>query len=108
MLSLSKALPFVELPPVPAVAEKQMEQALAALGRVQTRYEMKTAAGLFKRTVDMAPWWAEARLNLALIYEELGENKSAVQELKYYLQLRPDADAAETSRAKIESFEKKR
>lgn len=105
MLSLSEALSLVDLPPVTALAEKQMEQSLVVLGQAQTRHEMKTAAALFKRAVDMAPWWAEARFNLALIYEELGENKAAAQEIKYYLQLRPDADDAETSRVKIDSLE---
>lgn len=104
-LSLSEALPFVELPPVSPVAEMQMEQAFIALGRATTRHELETAEALFKRTVDMTPWWAEARFNLGLIYEELGNKKGAVQEMKYYLQLRPDADDAEKNRTRINRLE---
>lgn len=78
-------------------ARKHMVRAEAAVA--QKRFE--DAAAEYRRQLELAPWWAQAYYNLALIYHELGHDESAVTEMRKYLALEPDAEDARQAKDMI-------
>ncbi len=65
------------------------------------------AAMLFKKALDLAPWWPEGRFNLALVLGETGDYGLAIREMKRYLTLVPDAANTRTAQNKIYAWERK-
>lgn len=72
-------------------------QASTAVGRKN----FETAAALYAKALDIAPWWAADRFNRALVLGEMNANDAATVEMKRYLYLKPDAPNADAVRRKI-------
>jgi hypothetical protein len=61
----------------------------------------------YKAALKAYPTWPQGWFNLAIIDGSLGNYDSAVQEMKFYLELTPDASDAEAAKAKIIIWEDK-
>jgi hypothetical protein len=55
--------------------------------------------------LKLAPWWPQGRYNRALLMGELGFAPEAIQEMRRYLQLVPDAANARQAQDKIYQWE---
>ncbi len=65
------------------------------------------AAVLFKKALDIAPWWPEGHFNLSLILSETGDFELAIREMKRYILLAPEASNARSAQNKIYEWERK-
>lgn len=65
------------------------------------------AADLYKKSLNLCPWWPEAHFNRAIVLGEIGEIKTAIFEMKRYLRLSPDALNARAAQDKIYVWERK-
>ena len=57
--------------------------------------------------MNVAPWWAKGHFNRAVVLSETGDYETAIREMKYYLQLAPDATDARTVQNMIYEWERK-
>jgi hypothetical protein len=76
-------------------------QAEAAL----RRKDLVAAALAYGQGLGLAPWWPQGRYNRALLMGELGFAPEAIQEMKRYLQLVPDAANARQAQDRIYQWE---
>lgn len=65
------------------------------------------AAIAFEKALTIAPWWPAGHYNSALALSEIGFHFEAVQEMKRYLLLAPDAPNARGAQDKIYEWESK-
>jgi hypothetical protein len=65
------------------------------------------AADLYAKALKIAPWWPVGRFNRALVLGETGDYGDAMREMKFYLQLVPDAPNARAAQDKIYTWERK-
>jgi hypothetical protein len=88
------AVAMEKLPPVPEEARKHFIKGGVLFKEAKSPADFTQALDEFKQAVQIAPWWAEARLNLALACESASEYASAIENLKLYLLFKlPDAEA---------------
>lgn len=97
---------FKTLTVKPAVPEVAWKFKVQAEGAVQEK-KFKDAAELYWKAVNAAPWWPEGHFNRALVLGETGDYNEAMREMKFYLQLVPDAQNARTAQDKIYEWEGK-
>jgi hypothetical protein len=64
------------------------------------------AADLYAAALKIAPWWPVGHFNRALVLGETGDYGDAKREMKYYLQLVPDAPNARAAQDKIYEWER--
>lgn len=88
-------------PEFPEEARRFRVQAEAAVRGKRLR----DAAALYRKALDIAPWWPEGRFNRSLILGELGRFPEAISEMKRYLALDPNAPNARAARDKIYEWE---
>ncbi|MHB8535820.1 MAG: hypothetical protein ACYDBW_10295 [Sulfuricaulis sp.] len=84
-------------PPLPEDVKIYDIQATTAVARKN----FETAAALYAKALDIAPWWAADHFNRALVLGEMNATDAASIEMKRYLYLKPDAPNAEAVRRKI-------
>ena len=65
------------------------------------------AADLYKKALNICPWWPEAHFNRSIVLSEIGDLKTAIFEMKRYLRLSPDAPNARAAQDKIYVWERK-
>jgi tetratricopeptide (TPR) repeat protein len=65
------------------------------------------AAELYRQALNIAPLWPEGRFNRALVLGEIADYETAVQEMKRYLLLVPNASNARAAQDKIYIWERK-
>ncbi|MGA3125612.1 MAG: energy transducer TonB [Candidatus Korobacteraceae bacterium] len=83
-----------QLPPIPEEARRHFVRGTALFKDAKTMVDYDQVAGEFKQAVHLAPWWPDARYNLALEQEAAGVYDWAIANLKLYLLFKlPDADA---------------
>lgn len=78
-------------PVVPPEAERHMVWGQTAVKQVQSMVEYNLALSQFGKAVHLAPWWAEAYFNLAVVQEKAGLDEQAIRHLKLYLLAAPNA-----------------
>jgi hypothetical protein len=88
-------------PELPEDARRFKVQAEAAIR--EQRYA--DAAEAFRAALKLAPWWPQGRFNRALILAELGRHAEAIEEMKRYLALVPDAANARQAQDKVYEWE---
>jgi tetratricopeptide (TPR) repeat protein len=88
-------------PELPEDARRFKVQAEAAVR--EQRYA--DAAEAFRAALKLAPWWPQGRFNRALILAELGRHAEAIEEMKRYLALVPDAANARHAQDKVYEWE---
>ena len=69
--------------------------------------EFDDAADIYAAALRAAPWWPAGHFNRALVLGEAGDYDMAKREMKYYLQLVPDASNARAAQDKIYEWERK-
>lgn len=89
-------------PALPEEARRFKVQAEAALAQK----EFAEAADRYRDALKAAPWWPEGRFNRALILGETGRYRGAIEEMKKYLALVPDAPDARAAQDKIYEWER--
>lgn len=87
--------------PIPEEARRFKVQAEAAV----EKKDFARAAEHYKKALELAPWWPEGWYNRALILGELGHSRSAIDSMRRYLALRPDAPDARAAQDQIYKWE---
>lgn len=88
-------------PEMPEVARKFRVQAEFA---VQEK-RLDKAIELYRKALDVVPWWPEGHYSLALVLGETKKYRDAMREMKRYLMLAPDAPEARNAQDKIYQWE---
>lgn len=65
------------------------------------------AADLYKKALNICPWWPEGHFNRAIVLSEVGDIKTAIFEMRRYLRLSPGAPNARAAQDKIYVWERK-
>jgi len=80
--------------PIPEEARRHFVRGTALFKDAKSPDDYKLVVDEFTQAANLAPWWPEARYNLALAQEAEGDYDKAIENLKLYLQFKlPDADA---------------
>jgi len=67
--------------------------------------QYQQAAQSLKRTVDLEPGWAQAQLNLAILYyQHLGRQKESIPHFKKVLELNPNVQNKQEIKKIIQKF----
>lgn len=88
-------------PSLPEEARKFKVQAESAFNRK----DFDDAADRYLDALKIAPWWPEGYFNRALILGETGRYRKAVEEMRKYLVIVPDAPDAREAQDKIYEWE---
>lgn len=84
------------LPPIPEEARQLFQQASALMKQSSAPSELGKPIDLLEKALVIAPWWGNAYYNLSRAWELKGKYDFALEQLNYYLELKPsEADAAE-------------
>lgn len=90
----------------PTLSEDVRRYKVQAEGEIRDK-KYEDAADLYEEALNIAPWWPEGHYNRALVLAEVGEFDLAIQEMKRYILLEPDAPNARAARDKIYLWERK-
>lgn len=71
--------------------------------RRNNKDDLGRAQQMFERVIQLAPSYSNARWFLASIYEQQGNLKSAIEQVKKVLELNPDNEMVKTRLARLES-----
>ncbi len=103
--------PFVDIAakyraakPKPALPEEARKYKVQAEFLAQQKQTDK-AIGLYRKALDIAPWWPEGHYQLALLLGETKKYRDAMAEMKHYLLLVPDAPEARAAQDRIYQWE---
>jgi formylglycine-generating enzyme required for sulfatase activity len=88
-------------PEMPEMARKFRVQAEFAVQ--EKRFDK--AVELYRKALDMVPWWPEGHYNLALTLAETKKYRDAMNEMTRYLLLTPEAPEARAAQDKIYQWE---
>jgi len=86
----------------------QVEQLRAVAEKALDDQNITAAVANYERAVEIQPLWPEGWYSLALLYGEQSNYGGAINCMKHYLELVPDAPDAKESRAKMIDWEAKR
>ena len=75
--------------------------ALVKIKAARTRDDLMAARLDYLSALAIAPWWADAWFNLAVLNEQIGAPTAAAQDLKFYLRSAPEAADRQTIEQKI-------
>jgi hypothetical protein len=65
------------------------------------------AEDLYGKAVDVAPWWPQGHFDRAMVFDATGDYDLAIVEMKYYLDLVPNAPNARAAQYKIYDWQRK-
>jgi tetratricopeptide (TPR) repeat protein len=85
------ALQIKPKPAIPKEARNFMIRGQAAAEMAKTTEDFTVAAGEFQKAVNVAPWFADAYYNLAMVQERAEQFGQAAKSLKWYLLAAPKA-----------------
>lgn len=88
-------------PSLPEEARKYKVQAESAFNRK----DFDEAAARYQDVLKVAPWWPEGHFNRALILGETGRYRKAIEEMRKYLMIVPDAPDVRAVQDKIYEWE---
>lgn len=93
-------------PALPEDARRHAAFAVTALGLAEKDpAQLDSAINEWEQTLRLAPWWAEAYFNSALVLEKARRYTESLRYFKLYLLAAPGATDADTVRQKIYSLE---
>ena len=92
-------------PAIPEEAERFSIRGLTLLKKATSDEDFDRVISEFKKALRVAPWWADAYINLALVQEKAGDPSGAIRSLKFYLLASPNAKDAREVRAKMIELE---
>jgi tetratricopeptide (TPR) repeat protein len=61
----------------------------------------------YGKAVDVAPWWPQGHFDRAMVSDAIGDYDTAIVEMKYYLDLVPNASNARAAQYKIYGWQQK-
>jgi tetratricopeptide (TPR) repeat protein len=94
IIQIAAALP--EPPAIPEEARQLFVLATTQIKQASTPGALDQPIALLRKATALAPWWGNAYYNLSRALEMRGQYDDAIQQLKYYLELKPaEADARE-------------
>lgn len=96
---------YREMPAKPALPEEARRFKVQAEAAVAQK-EFAEAADRYRDALRVAPWWPEGHFNRALILGETGRYRNAIDEMKKYLALVPDAPDARAAQDKVYEWER--
>lgn len=99
-----QALRYQAMDPKPQIPEDARRFRVQAESAVADKRFLE-AVGKYGKAIEIAPWWAEAHFNRAVVLAELQNFDSAMLEMKRYLILRPDAPDARQAQDFIYTWE---
>lgn len=95
---------LTSMPVKPALSEKDRRTLVQAeLSARERRFE--EAIRLYSALGDAAPWYAPAYFNRAVLLAERGRHDEAIEAMKRYLKLAPDASDARAATDKVYEWE---
>ena len=86
---------------VSEAAQRHFDRGMAAVEMAKTPDDYDAAIREFKQARDLAPDWPDVYYNLGLIQDKAGKYKDAVDSLRNYLRMSPNAPEAQTIRSMI-------
>lgn len=92
--------------PKPVLPEEVLRFNVIALSAVREKHFLD-AAQSYEQALAIAPWWPEGQFNAALMWAQVGFLHPAVDHMKKYLLLVPDAANARAAQDKIYEWEHK-
>jgi len=92
---------FAEPPAVPEEARQLFILASEQIKQASTPAALDQPIALLRKCLSFAPWWADAYFNLSRALEMREQYDDAIQQLKYYLELKPTEADAREARAHI-------
>lgn len=93
-----------KMPSKPALPEEARKFGVQATSLVdKKRYE--EAVALYKKALEIAPWWAEGHFNRALVLANENRFHEAVEGMKYFVLFAPDSADARAAQDKIYEWE---
>lgn len=92
--------------PKPVIPEEVRRFSVIALNAVRER-RFQDAAKAYDEGLKLARWWPEGQFNAALVYGELHDYEEAVDHMKKYVALVPEAPNARAAQDKIYVWESK-
>ncbi|MBS3908001.1 MAG: tetratricopeptide repeat protein [Syntrophaceae bacterium] len=102
-LVLSSADTFAEA--IADDAKRHFDRGMAAVEMAKTPADYEKAIQEFERAAQLAPQWPDVYYNLGLVQEKAEKYNDAVENLKQYLRLAPDAGDAEAVKSHINKLE---
>lgn len=90
--------------PKPTITEEVHRFSIQAEAMVSEK-NFSEAAALYEKGLDLLPWWPEGRFNRATVLGEIGEYETAIDDMKRYLELVPDAPDARSAQDQIYKWE---
>jgi len=97
---------YQKCPAKPKLPESARRYRVMAETRIRER-KYKEAVGLMERALLIAPWWPEGHYNRARLLADLKRYPEAIQNMKCYLRIVPDAPNARAVKDKIYEWEAK-
>ncbi len=94
------------MPDKPMLSENVRKFEVQAVGAVNDN-KLADAADFYGRAIDVAPWYPANHYNRAFILSKIGDLPTAIQEMKYYLVLAPNAPDARAAQDNIYDWERK-
>lgn len=93
-----------KMPSNPALPEEARKFGVQATSLVdKKRYE--EAVALYKKSLEIAPWWAEGHFNRALVLANQNRFHEAIAEMKYFVLLAPESTDARAAQDKLYEWE---
>ena len=92
LIQLAAALP--QPPEIPDEARQLFEQATQQIKLATAPSALDLPITLLRKTVEIAPWWANAYYNLSRALEMRSQYDDAEQQLNIYLSIKPDDSEA--------------
>jgi hypothetical protein len=93
------------MPSNPVLPEDVRRLQINAVGAISDK-KFTEAADLYAEALIVAQWWPAGHFNRALVLGETGDYGEAKREMKFYLQLAPDAPNARAAQDKIYDWER--
>lgn len=90
---------------IPLEAEKHMVRGQAAIKHAESESDYKDAVREFGKAAELAPDWADAYYNLSVAREGAGQYKEAIQSIKRYIDLAPNAPDVKDAQRKLFELE---
>lgn len=96
------------LDPKPAISEEAERRFISGgvlAKQAKSVEDHARAAAEFREALKLAPWWADAYINEAVVQEQAQRPDAAIRSLKLYLRISPDGPDATQIRRKIFALE---
>ncbi len=90
----------------PSLSEDARKYSVQAEGATEEK-RYADAVELYKKALEIAPWWAQGRYNRALLLGEIGKLEEAAGEMEKYLLLEPHASDARAAKDQIYKWQGK-